>query len=71
MDHYAQARSIVHELTLEEKLWLLNDLTQQVIQQSHAATPRVDNRSLPSHHLEKWPDDLSLRREDMYNEYGR
>jgi len=66
----AQARDIVRQLTLREKLYLLNDITAQLLQES---TSRSAQRQapFPVFHVDQWPDDLPLRREDLYNDRGR
>jgi hypothetical protein len=67
----AQARELVRQLSFQEKLYLLNDLTMQVIQQSTTATTAPAIRPLPSIHLTTWPTDIPLRREELYDDRGR
>lgn len=61
-----QARDIVRHLTAQEKLYLLNDITVQLVQASTATDPPVYS-TFPILHLEEWPADLPTRREDLYN----
>jgi hypothetical protein len=70
-DQLTQARELVRQLSFQEKLYLLNDLTMQVIQQSAAATTTAEQQPLPSIHLATWPDDLPLRREELYDDRSR
>lgn len=69
-DQLAQVRELVRQLSFQEKLYLLNDLTMQVIQQSTKAAPAAA-RPLPSIHLATWPNNLPLRREELYDDRGR
>jgi hypothetical protein len=48
----------------------MNELTMQIIQQS-AAAGAASPQPLPIIHLDSWPDDLPLRREELYGERGR
>jgi hypothetical protein len=66
-----QARTLVRQLSFQEKLYLLDDLTMQVIQQSAAATPAPKERPLPIIHLATWPTNLPRRREELYDDRGR
>ena len=70
-DQLTKARTLVQQLSFQEKLYLLNDLTMQVIQQSTAATPAPKERALPIIHLATWLNNLSLRREELYDDRGR
>ena len=70
-DQLTQARTLVRQLSFQEKLYLLNDLTMQVIQQSAAATPAPKERPLPTIHLATWPNNMPLRREELYDDRGR
>ena len=70
-DQLTQARELVRQLSFQEKLYLLNDLTIQVIQQSTKAAPAAAARPLPSIHLATWPHNLPLRREELYDDRGR
>jgi len=49
-DQLTQARELVRQLSFQEKLYLLNDLTMQVIQQSSATVIDSGSRPLPSIH---------------------
>jgi hypothetical protein len=70
-DQLTQAREFVRHLSFQEKLYLLNDLTIQVIQQSTAGITKSALPILPSIHLATWPDHLPLRREELYDDRGR
>lgn len=70
-DQLTQARALVQRLSLQEKLYLLNDLTMQVIRQSAGAAQTPPAQPLPSIHLDTWPDTLPLRREELYDDRGR
>lgn len=70
-DQLTQARELVRQLSFQEKLYLLNDLTMQVIQQSTTAATAAASRPLPSIHLTTWPTNLPLRREELYDDRGR
>lgn len=70
-DQLTQARDLVRQLSFQEKLYLLNDLTMQVIQQSTTAAPSPPSQPLPSIHLTPWPNNLPLRREELYDDRGR
>ena len=69
-DQLTQARTLVRQLSFQEKLYLLNDLTMQVIQQSAAATPVPKERSFPIIHLATWPNNLPRRREELCDDRG-
>jgi hypothetical protein len=71
IDQLTQVRELVRHLSFQEKLYLLNDLTMQVIQQSTSETTTSLSRALPSIHLTTWPDNLPLRREELYDDRGR
>jgi hypothetical protein len=66
----AQARTIVRQLTVQEKLFLLNDITAQLVQEAtaHTITPRP---AFPVFHIAEWPADMPTRREDLYDDQGR
>jgi hypothetical protein len=70
-DQLTQARTLVRQLSFQEKLYLLDDLTTQVIQQSAAATPAPKEPPLPIIHLATWPNNLPRRREELYDDRGR
>jgi hypothetical protein len=70
-DQLTQARELVRQLSFQEKLYLLNDLTMQVIQYSTTVPADSPSRPLPSIHLTGWPDNLPLRREELYDDRGR
>jgi hypothetical protein len=70
-DQLAQARELARQLSFREKLYLLNDLTMQVVQESTAVATNAEPGALPSIHLATWPDNLPLRREDLYDDRGR
>lgn len=64
------ARDIIRQLTLQEKLYLLNDITTQVVQAS-AVVDTPTRPAFPVLHLAAWPADIPTRREDLYNDRGR
>lgn len=64
-DKLTQARAVVQRLSLREKLYLLNDLTMQVVRQSTGTTQVAPTQPLPSIHLDTWPSHLPLRREEL------
>jgi hypothetical protein len=66
----AQARNIVRQLSVQEKLYLLNDITAQLIQES-APSSSHPNAPFPVFHVAEWPTDLPTRREELYNDHGR
>lgn len=70
-DQLMQARELVRQLSFQEKLSLLNDLTMQVIQQSAGTVTTGERQPLPSIHLTTWPNGLPLRREELYDDRGR
>jgi len=61
-----QVRTLVRQLPLREKLYLLYDLTLQLIQQSAARSIPAERPPLPIFHLDTWPSDLPLRRAELY-----
>ncbi len=65
-----QARNIVRQLTIQEKLYLLNDITAQLVQASAFPGPSP-HPAFPVFHLTEWPADVPIRREDLYNDRGR
>lgn len=69
-DQFMQVRNLVRRLSLQEKLYLMNELTMQIIQQSAMAGER-SQPSLPTIEMDSWPEDLPLRREELYDERGR
>jgi hypothetical protein len=69
-DEFTQVRNLVRTLSLQEKLYLINELTMQIIQQSAAAGARPQ-QPLPTIELDSWPDDLPLHRKELYDERGR
>ncbi len=71
IDQLMQVRELVRQLSLQEKLYLLNDLMAQVIQQSINTSHLAGARPLPSIHLSVWPEKLPLRREELYDDRGR
>jgi hypothetical protein len=68
---FMRVRDLVCQLSLQEKLYLLNDLAMQAIQQSTARAPVAELPPLPAFHLDRWPSDLPLRREELYDDRGR
>ncbi|GIV91323.1 MAG TPA: hypothetical protein DEF43_04635 [Chloroflexus aurantiacus] len=70
-DQLTKVRELIRQLSFQEKLYLLNDLTMQVIQQSSSEVTTPEPRPLPSIHLETWPNNLPLRREELYDDRGR
>jgi hypothetical protein len=71
IDQLTQVRELVQQLSFQEKLYLLNDLTMQLIQQSTKVMAATAPQPLPSIHLATWPHDLPLRREELYDDRGR
>ena len=69
-DQFTQVRNLVRHLSFQEKLYLMNELTMQIIQQS-ATAGAMPQQPLPTIHLDSWPGDLPLRREELYDERGR
>lgn len=65
-----EARNIIRQLTVQEKLYLLNDITVQLVQASIMSDPPA-RPAFPVFHLAEWPADVPLRREDLYNDRGR
>lgn len=70
-DQLSKVRELIRQLSFQEKLYLLNDLTMQVIQQASSVVTTPEPRPLPSIHLEIWPNNLPLRREELYDDRGR
>lgn len=70
-DQLTKARDLVRQLSFQEKLYLLNDLTMQVIQHSNPPASTQASQPLPSIHFEHWPHDLPLRREELYDDRSR
>lgn len=65
-----QARNIVRQLTIQEKLYLLNDITSQLVQETaDAAIPQLP--AFPVFHVKEWPTSTPTSREDLYNDRGR
>ena len=65
-----QARAIVRQLTVQEKLYLLNDITAQLVQATTSGS--VTSRpGFPIFHITEWPTDTPMRREDLYDDRGR
>lgn len=65
-----QARNIVRQLSVQEKLYLLNDIATQLVQES-TAVRRSPRPAFPVFHVAEWPEDIPIRREDIYNDRGR
>ncbi len=65
-----RVRAMVRQLTIQEKLYLLNDITAQLVQASAANTTSV-RPAFPVFHVAPWPADVPTRREDLYNDRGR
>ena len=65
-----QARNIVRQLTVQEKLYLLNDITAQLVQAA-TSNPVTARPGFPVFHIAEWPTDMPMRREDLYNDRGR
>jgi len=70
-DELIRVRQLLRHLSFQDKLYLLNDLTMQVISErtNNAVPPKRE--PLPTIHLPQWPDNLALRREDLYNDHSR
>jgi hypothetical protein len=64
-----QARTIVRQLTLQEKLYLLQDITAQLVQET--SSPVRSRPAFPIFHIAEWPTDMPTRREDLYDDRGR
>jgi hypothetical protein len=71
VDQLTQARTLLEHLTFQEKLYLLNDLTRQLLQQAVEPGPESSSHPLPTIHLATWPQELPLRREELYDDRGR
>jgi hypothetical protein len=65
-----KAREIVRQLSTQEKLSLLNDITAQLMQEAVLSTS-AQQLPFPVLHVDSWPQDLPLRREDLYDDRGR
>lgn len=65
-----QARTLIRQLTVQEKLYLLNDITTQLVQESSTNTPHT-HPAFPIFHAAEWPTDMPQSREDLYNDRGR
>ena len=65
-----RVRDIVRQLTIQEKLYLLNDITAQLVQASAVSDTSV-RPAFPVFHVAPWPTDIPIRREDLYNDRGR
>ena len=65
-----QARTIVRQLTVQEKLYLLNDITAQLVQAT-TSSPITSRPGFPIFHIAEWPTDMPIRREDLYDDRGR
>jgi hypothetical protein len=50
---FMRVRDLVCQLSLQEKLYLLNDLAMQAIQQSTARAPVAELPPLPAFHLDR------------------
>ena len=66
----SQARTIVRQLTVQEKLYLLQDITAQLVQES-TSSPVTARAAFPVFHGAEWPTDMPMRREDLYDDRGR
>ena len=65
-----QARTIVRQLTVQEKLYLLHDITAQLVQET-TSNPATSRPVFPILHIAEWPSDVPMRREDLYDDRGR
>jgi hypothetical protein len=65
-----QARTIVRQLTVQEKLYLLHDITAQLVQET-TTSPVTSRPAFPVFHVAEWPTDMPMRREDLYDDHGR
>ena len=65
-----QARTIVRQLSVQEKLYLLNDITAQLVQAA-TSNPVASRAGFPVLHTAEWPTDTPMRREDLYDDRGR
>lgn len=65
-----QARSIVRQLSVQEKLYLLNEIAAQLVQESTRAGQTL-RPAFPIFHVAEWPADMPVHREDLYNDRGR
>ncbi|MFP4394221.1 MAG: hypothetical protein ACLFTI_03070 [Anaerolineales bacterium] len=69
IDTLGEVRTLVHRLSYREKMRLLSDLATDLFRES--VTESVAPDAFPVLHLNRWPEDLPLRRSELYNEYGR
>lgn len=73
---YQKVKQLIHKLTSlpPEKLAQVNDFIDYLSSKSDR-DPRQNVRmtafDFPVDHVGKWPDDLSLRRQDLYGDDGR
>ena len=65
-----RARAIVRQLTVQEKLYLLNDITAQLVQAA-VDSSTITRLGFPVFHVDEWPADVPMRREDLYDDPGR
>lgn len=65
--------TVAHDGTLTLRLpsGIEPGLHHVVVVIEEIATPSDDDLELPSHDSGPWPEGLSLRREDMYGDWGR
>lgn len=70
-DTLTQARTLVERLSFQEKVYLLSDLTRQMLQHVSADASVPPSQPLPTLHLAAWPQGLPLRREELYDDRGR
>jgi len=66
-----QARDLVHTLSTQEKLSLLQELTAQLVEQWALEHDAWQKAPLPVIHAPIWPEDVPLHRKDLYNDQGR
>jgi len=65
-----QARNIVRQLTVQEKLYLLNDIAAQLVQEA-TTHPTIPRPAFPVFHVAEWPADMPTHREDLYDDRDR
>ena len=65
-----QARTIVRQLTVQEKLYLLQDITAQLVHET-TSSPAASRSTFPVFPIAEWPTDMPMRREDLYDDRGR
>jgi hypothetical protein len=70
-DHLTHVLNLVRQLSLQEQLYLLQDLTTQVIHEATPGTIGGQPTPLPRLHLDHWPDDLPVRRAELYDDRGQ